>query len=155
MDEGELRSLETCLLWEEMMKWRRKIKGKKEMNSDNGGWEVKKYEAKRQKERNKERGGRGGGQISAPILFNSAKAQSTQSTQKKIFYKVFKYFSKSKFSIQKFSFPSFQFHILNAKILNLNLQFSKKKKKKIQTSNFIIKILSLNFQNTIAQNFRF
>ena len=74
--------------------------------------------------------GGGGGQISAPILFNSAKAQSTQSTQKKIFYKVFKYFSKSKFSIQKFSFPSFQFHILNAKILNSNLQFFKKKKKK-------------------------
>ena len=97
----------------------------------------------------------GGVQISTPILFNLAKAESTQSTQKKIFYKVFKYFSKSKFSIQKFSFPSFQFHILNAKILNLNLQFSKKKKKKIQTSNFIIKILSLNFQNTMAQNFRF
>ena len=28
-------------------------------------------------------------------------------------------------------------------------------KKKNQTSNFIIKILSLNFQNTKAQNFRF
>ena len=49
MDEGELRSLEKCFMWEEMMKWRRKIKGKKEMNSDNGGGEVKKDEAKRQK----------------------------------------------------------------------------------------------------------
>ena len=56
MDEGELRSLEKCFLWEEMMKWRRKIKGKKEMNSDNGGGEIKKDEAKRKKERNKEWG---------------------------------------------------------------------------------------------------
>ena len=64
MDEGELRSLEKCFMWEEMMKWRRKIKGKKEMNSDNGGGEIKKDEAKRKKERNKEWGAK----ISAPTL---------------------------------------------------------------------------------------
>ena len=55
MDEGELRSLEKCFMWEEKMKWRRKIKGKKKMNSDNGGGEVKKDEAKGQKESNKEK----------------------------------------------------------------------------------------------------
>ena len=40
MDEGELRSLENCFLWEEMVRWRRKIKGKKKENSANGGREV-------------------------------------------------------------------------------------------------------------------
>ena len=40
MDEGELRSLEKCFLWEEIVKWRRKTKGKKKVNSANGGREV-------------------------------------------------------------------------------------------------------------------
>ena len=40
MDKGELRSLEKCFLWEEMVRWRRKIKGKKKVNSANGGREV-------------------------------------------------------------------------------------------------------------------
>ena len=40
MDEEELRSLEKCFLWEEMVRLKRKIKGKKKVNSVNGGREV-------------------------------------------------------------------------------------------------------------------
>ena len=56
IDEGELRSLEKCFLWEEMVKWRRKIKGKKKVNSANvgrevdGRWSKKKKEKRRDKE---------------------------------------------------------------------------------------------------------
>ena len=63
-------------------------------------------EAKKQKERETMKWR---AKISAPTLFNSAKAQSTQSTQKK---------------------------------------------KKIQTSNFMIKISSHKFQNSKAQKFQ-
>ena len=56
MDKGRLRSLEKCFLWEEMVRWRRKIKGKKKVNSANGGREVdggwaKKEKGKRQASR--------------------------------------------------------------------------------------------------------
>ena len=57
MDEGRLRSLEKCLLWEEMVRCRRKIKGKKRVNSVNGGREVDKRWSKKEKGRNKEVGG--------------------------------------------------------------------------------------------------
>ena len=40
IDEGELRSLEKYFLWKEMVKWRRKIKDKKKVNSANGVREV-------------------------------------------------------------------------------------------------------------------
>ena len=56
IDEGKLKSLEKCFLWEEMVKWRRKIKGKKTMNSVNRGRKVDEDEAKRKKGRNKEVG---------------------------------------------------------------------------------------------------
>ena len=41
MDEGELRSLEKCFMWEEMMKWRRKIKDEKPLitfSQDHAYW---------------------------------------------------------------------------------------------------------------------
>ena len=47
IDEGKLKSLEKCFLWEEMVKWRRKIKGKKKMNSVNR--KVDEDEAKKEK----------------------------------------------------------------------------------------------------------
>ena len=44
----------------------------------------------------------------------------------------------------------------NFKIKTFSFQnFRKKKKKKIQTLDFMIKISSLNFQNPKSQNFRF
>ena len=49
IDEGKLKSLEKCFLWEEMVKWRRKIKGKKKMNSVNRGRKVDEDEAKKEK----------------------------------------------------------------------------------------------------------
>ena len=49
IDEGKLKSLEKCFLWEEMVKWRRKIKGKKKMNSANRGRKVDEDEAKKEK----------------------------------------------------------------------------------------------------------
>ena len=118
--------------------------------------------------------------------------QSTQKNKIKIFFfKVFKYLSKSKFSIlhsqcpifkskpsvfkissckiflkiwnSKFQvsiFQNFKFQILqdlkfqNFRIQFQNLQFSKLLEK-IQTSDFMIRISSLNFQNPKSQNFRF
>ena len=61
IDEGKLKSLEKCFLWEEMVKWRRKIKGKKKMNSVNRGRKVDEDEAKKEK-MNKQ------GRILAPTL---------------------------------------------------------------------------------------
>ena len=55
--EGKLRSLEKCFLWEEMVWWRRKIKGKKKVNSVNGGKEVDGRWSKKEKRRDKEVGG--------------------------------------------------------------------------------------------------
>ena len=81
-----------------MMKWRRKIKGKKKVNNANGGGKkLMENEAKKQKERETMKWR---AKISAPTLFNSPKAKSTQ---------------------KKFSFPSLQFHILNAQNLKPEL----------------------------------
>ena len=57
MDEEELRSLEKCFLWEEMVRLKRKIKGKKKVNSVNGGREADKIWSKKEKGKNKEVGG--------------------------------------------------------------------------------------------------
>ena len=57
MDEGRLKSFKKCFLWEEMVRWRRKIKGKKRMNSVNGGREVDEKWSKKEKG---ERQGSGG-----------------------------------------------------------------------------------------------
>ena len=57
MDEGRLRSLEKCFLWEEMVRWRRKIKRKKKVNSVNGGGEVDRGWSKKEKEKRQEVGG--------------------------------------------------------------------------------------------------
>ena len=54
-----------------------------------------------------------------------------------------------KFLIKKF-FPNFQIHILNAQMLNSTLQFSIK----TQTSNFMIKIPSLDFKNSKGSKFQ-
>ena len=43
----------------------------------------------------------------------------------------------------------------NFKIQTFSFQNFRKKKKKIQTLDFMIKISSLNFQNPKSQNFRF
>ena len=90
-------------------------------------------EAKKQKERETMKWR---AKISAPTLFNSPKAKSTQ---------------------KKFSFPSFQFHILIAQILKPKslVFFFFFFFFKFQTSDFMIKIPSLNFQNSKAQSFRF
>ena len=58
MDEGRWRSLEKCFLWEEMVRWRRKIKRKKEVNSANGGRKVDEDEAKKKRGRHGSVGGR-------------------------------------------------------------------------------------------------
>ena len=55
MDEGSLRSLEKYFLWEEMVRWRRKSKGKKRVISDNGGREVEKDETKKKEKKKKEK----------------------------------------------------------------------------------------------------
>ena len=57
-----------------------------------------KDEAKRKKEEAK----KWGAKISASTLKTQPKVELTQSTQKKILFKVFKYLSNSKFSIQNF-----------------------------------------------------
>ena len=68
MDEGSLRSLEKYFSWEEMVRWRRKSKGKKRVNSDNEGREVDKDEKKKRKrERDK---GKWGAKI-RPLYLNS------------------------------------------------------------------------------------
>ena len=75
------------------------------MNSVNGGREVEERLNKKKNERNKkekERNKEVGAKISAPTLKTQPRAKLTQSTQKKIFFKVFKYLSNSKFSIQNF-----------------------------------------------------
>ena len=97
-----------------------------------------------------------GGQNSAPILklnlrlSQLSQTKLTQSTQKKtFFFKVFKY-PKSQIFNSKFLFPNFQIHILNAQILNSTLQFSIK----TQTSNFMIKIPSLDFKNSKGSKFQ-
>ena len=157
MDEGSLRSLEKYLLWEEMVRWRRKSKGKKIVNSDNGGREVEKDETNKQKKKRKwERQRKVGGQNSVPILklnlrlSQLSQTELTQSTQKKtFFFKVFKY-PKSQIFNSKFLFPKFQIHILNAQILNSTPQFSIK----TQTSNFMIKIPSLDFKNSKGSKFQ-
>ena len=123
MDEGELRSLEKCFMWEEMMKWRRKIKGKKEMNSDNGGGEVKKDEAKGQKESNKEKFWPPHLRLSQPLK---------KKKKKKFFFKVFKYPKSQIFNLKifilKFSSsysqcPSFKFKPPVFKEKNSNPRF--------------------------------
>ena len=75
MDEGELRSLENCFLWEEMVRWRRKIKGKKKANSANGGRKVDGRWSKKEKRETR----KWGAKISALTHLNSAKDESTQS----------------------------------------------------------------------------
>ena len=80
IDEGKLKSLEKCFLWEEMVRWRRKIKVKKKMNSVNGGREVdERWNKKEKKERDKDVRGQNLG----PTLKTQPKAELTQSTQKK------------------------------------------------------------------------
>ena len=136
MDKGRLRSLEKCFLWEEMLRWRTKIKGKKKVNSANGGREVDGRWSKKGKEKRQRSGGP---KFWPPHLKLS---QKLSQPKKKIFFKVFKDLSKSKFSIQNF----------HSQILNLNHKFSK-----IWASDFMIKISWLNFQNfkfqTSSQDF--
>ena len=91
MAEGSLRGLEKYFLWEEMVRWRRKSKGKKIVNSDNGGREVEKDETNKQKKKRKwERQRKVGGQNSAPILklnlrlSQLSQTELTQSTHKKL-----------------------------------------------------------------------
>ena len=57
MDKGRLRSLEKCFLWEEMLRWITKIKGKKKVNSANGGREVDGRWSKKGKEKRQRSGG--------------------------------------------------------------------------------------------------
>ena len=95
MDEGSLRSLEKYFLWEEMVRWRRKSKGKKRVNSDNGGREVEKDETKKTKKPKKKKKEKReikeswGGQTSAPTpklslrLSQLSQTELTQSTPKK------------------------------------------------------------------------
>ena len=108
-------------------------------------------EAKKKKRRDRHRSvGGGGSKISAHTLKLSPKLSQlnqtklTRSTQKKkkkkIFFKVFRYLSKSKFSIQNF----------HSQIFNSNLQFSKKFKPHISWSKFqalIFKILRLKISD--------
>ena len=65
----------------------------------------------------------------------------TQSTKKKNLFQSFQVSFRLQIFNSKFSFPNFQ---LKSSVF-----------KKIQTSYFMIKIPSLNFQNSKAQNFRF
>ena len=84
MDEGSLRSLEKYFLWEEMVRWRRKSKGKERVNSDNWGREVEKDETKKEKRETKESGGPKFG----PLQF---KLSQPKNNNNKKFLKFFKY----------------------------------------------------------------
>ena len=110
-------------------------------------WRKMKQTNKKRKGNERDKG-KWGGQNSAPILklnlrlSQLSQTKLTQSTQKKtFFFKVFKY-PKSQIFNSKFLFPNFQIHILNAQILNSTPQFSIK----TQTSNFMIKIPSLDLK---------
>ena len=81
---------------------------------------------------------------------NSVKLSWLSQPKKKNLFQSFQVSFKIQIFNSNFSFPNFQFHILNAQILNSNLMFSKN-----QTSDFMIKIPSLSFQNSKFQNFRF
>ena len=102
MEEGMWKSLEKCFMWEKMMRWRRKIKGKKNVNSANGGRKVNKRWSKKEKRETKKWGG---------LNFRPPHLKLSQPKKKNIFFKAFKYLSKSKFSIQifipKFSMAKF------------------------------------------------
>ena len=66
MSKGRLRSLEKCFLEKEIVRWRRKIKGKKKIDSVNG--EKKKDEEGSKSKKKKERQAKVGGKNSAPTL---------------------------------------------------------------------------------------
>ena len=114
IDEGRWRSLEKCFLWEQMMRWRRKIKGKKKVNNANGGRKVDGRWSKKGKERDKEVGCQNFDPHTLKLSqswVNSVKLSCFSQPKKKIFFKVkvFKYLLKSKFSTQNFHSQIFNF----------------------------------------------
>ena len=115
------------------------------MNSDNGGREVEKDEKKGKRERQR----KVGGQNSTPTLKLNLRL-SQQKKKKKLSFLKFSIYPKSQIFNSKFLFPNFQIHILNAQILNSTPQFSIK----TQTSNFMIKIPSLDFKNSKGSKFQ-
>ena len=116
------------------------------MNSDNGGREVEKDEKKGKRERQR----KVGGQNSTPTLKLNLRLSQQKKKKKKLSFLKFSIYPKSQIFNSKFLFPNFQIHILNAQILNSTLQFSIK----TQTSNFMIKILSLDFKNSKGSKFQ-
>ena len=141
MDEGRLRSLEKCFLWEEMVRWRRKIKGKKKVNSVNRGREVDKRWSKKEKGRNKEVGGQNFG----PHTKNSAKSWVNQKKERKNLFQSFQVSFKLQIFNSKFSIP-------HSQCPNFKLKSSVFKKSKPQISwsksqVLIFKILNLKISN--------
>ena len=92
---------------------------------------------KKEKRRDKEVGG----PKFRPLHLNSINPKKKKNNKEILFFKVFKYLSKSKFSISHSQCPTFK---LKSVVF-----------KKIQTSDFMIKISSHNFQNSKSQNFIF
>ena len=101
MDKGRLRSLEKWFLWKEMVRWRRKSRGRRRWIVLMKEEKLMKMKQKRKKWTNKE-------EFWLPPLklsqswVNSVKSSWLGQPKKKIFFKVFKYLSNSKFSIQNF-----------------------------------------------------
>ena len=114
-----------------------------------------KQKTKKNKKRKRVRQRKVGSQNSAPTLKLSLRLcqlnqiELTQWTKKKLSLSKFSNILNPKFLIQKF-FPNFQIHILNAQMLNSTLQFSIK----TQTSNFMIKIPTLDFKNSKGSKFQ-
>ena len=111
MDEGSLRSLEKYLLWEEMVRWRRKSKGKKRVNSDNGGREVEKDEKKGKRERQRKVGGQ-----NSPLTLK-LRLRLSKPKKKKLSFLKFSIYPKSQI-------PNFQLKIFVPKFSNSYSQCS-------------------------------
>ena len=87
MDEWRLRSLEKCFVFlEEMVRWRRKIKWKKKVNSVNGGRGGDEGRSKKEEKRDKMNGGPKFDlhiKVIAELLSQLSQTELTQSTPKK------------------------------------------------------------------------
>ena len=104
-------------------------------------------EAKKEKDKRQ----RSGEPKFRPQHLNSSKSWvNPKKKKKKNIFQSFQISFKIQIFNSKIFIPKFSISHSQCPILNSNLQF----KKKIQTSYFMIKIPSLNFQNSKAQNFK-
>ena len=135
MDKGRLRSLEKWFLWKEMVRWRRKSRGRRRWIVLMKDEKLMKMKQKRKKWTNKE-------EFWPPPLklsqswVNSVKSSWLGQPKKKNIFQSFQVSFKLQIFNSKFSIPNFQFHIINAQILNSNLQFSKNSNLRFYDQNF-------------------